>query len=116
MKSPFYFIVEPYNGKRYDSTKEVGKKKLITSTSKEDHIASNRYATVTETPINYTGPIEIGDTLLVHHNVFKYYNDMKGRKEVVRVSLKTICFLLNTISFLCINKKEYGIHILNTVW
>jgi hypothetical protein len=105
MKSPFYFIVEPYNGKRYDSTKEVGKKKLITSTSKEDHIASNRYATVTETPINYTGPIEIGDTLLVHHNVFKYYNDMKGRERSGKSFFKDDMFFIEYDQFFMYKQK-----------
>jgi hypothetical protein len=78
MKSPFSFIVRPYNGRRYDNIKEVGGIELITSVSQEDHTVSNRYAEVVSTPINYTGRIEPGDTLLVHHNVFKYYYDMKG--------------------------------------
>ena len=81
MKSPFYFSVKPYNGKRYDNTKRIGDIDFIVSSSKEDHTVSNRYASVQETPINYTGEIQPGDILLVHHNVFKYYNDMKGREK-----------------------------------
>lgn len=99
MKSPFYFIVEPYNGRRYDSIKEVGGIKLITSTSKEDHIASNRYAIVIETPINYTGPVKQGDTLLVHHNVFKYYNDMKGKEKSGKSFFKDNLFLIDNDQF-----------------
>ena len=81
MKSPFYFIVQPYNGKRYDNTKKIGDVDFIVSNSKEDHTVSNRYAIVQQTPINYKGNIKPGDTLLVHHNVFKYYNDMKGKER-----------------------------------
>lgn len=53
----------------------------MVSTSEEDHMFSNRYAEVVETPLGYKGPITSGDILLVHHNVFKYYNDIKGRQK-----------------------------------
>jgi hypothetical protein len=81
MKSPFYFIAKPVNGKRYNNTKEIGGIDFIISTSEEDHKFSNRYAEVIETPVGYNGPIEPGNILLVHHNVFKFYNDMKGRRK-----------------------------------
>ena len=72
MKSIYQFIVKPLNKNRYNNTKEIEGVDLIISTSEEDVSASNRQAIVLETPINYCGPIEKGDTLLVHHNVFKY--------------------------------------------
>lgn len=81
MRSPFYFIVKPVNGKRYDNTKQIDGIDLIVSTSEEDHRFSNRYAEVVEVPINYSGDVRKGDILLVHHNVFKYYFDMKGRQK-----------------------------------
>lgn len=81
MKSPFYFIVKPMEGKRYSNTADFGGVELVVSASEEDFIFSNRYAEVIETPIGYTGPIEPGDTLIVHHNVFKFYNDMQGRRK-----------------------------------
>lgn len=81
MKSPFYFIAKPINGKRYDNTKDLAGVEFIVSTSEEDHKFSNRYAEVVELPLGYTGPISPGDILLVHHNVFKYYNDIKGRQK-----------------------------------
>ena len=81
MKSPNMFIVRPINGRRYDNIKNIGGLDIITSVSQEDHESSNRYAEVVETPINYTGEITKGDTLLVHHNVFKLYYDMRGREK-----------------------------------
>jgi len=81
MRSPFYFIAKPLKGKRYDNTKEVAGIELIVSTSEEDHKFSNRHAEVVELPLNYNGPVAVGDTLLVHHNVFKFYNDIKGRQK-----------------------------------
>jgi len=80
MKSPFAFIVTPLEGKRYSNTKSIGGIDLIISTSQEDHKYSNREAEVKELPLGYNGPIQEGDILLVHHNVFKYYNNMKGKQ------------------------------------
>lgn len=81
MQSPFYFIAKPVKGRRYNNTKEIGGIELIISTSEEDHKFSNRYAEVIEVPRGYSGPIVPGDTLLVHHNVFKFYNDIKGNRK-----------------------------------
>ena len=75
MKSPFYFIVKPIKGRRYDNIKKIGGLDIVTSVSKEDYKSSNRFAEVIALPINYTGDIEVGNVLLVHHNVLKYYND-----------------------------------------
>jgi len=72
MKSPFYFIVKPLKGRRYDNTKKIAGLELVVSTSEEDHKFSNRYAEVVELPIGYTGEVKVGDTLLVHHNVLKF--------------------------------------------
>ncbi len=99
MRSPNQFIVKPLNGKRYDNTKKVGGIDLIVSTSEEDHKFSNRYAEVIALPISYKGDIEVGDTLLVHHNVFKFYNDMKGRRQSGKSFLKENMFLIDPDQF-----------------
>jgi hypothetical protein len=109
MKSPFSFIVRPYNGRRYDNIKEVGGIELITSVSQEDHTVSNRYAEVVSTPINYTGRIKPGDTLLVHHNVFKYYYDMKGRQKSGKSFLMDDLFLIDPDQYF-LYKNEDGWH------
>ena len=106
MKSPFYFIVKPKNDRRYDNTKKIGDINFITSTSKEDHISSNRYAIVVSTPTNYTGPITAGDTLLVHHNVFKYYNDMKGNEKSGKSFFKDDLFFIDYDQFYMYKKNE----------
>jgi len=107
MKSPFYFIAKPINGKRYDNTRDIGGIEFIVSTSEEDHKFSNRYAEVVELPIGYTGPISIGDTLLVHHNVFKFYNDMKGRQKSGKSFFKEDLFFIETDQFFMYKKGEH---------
>jgi hypothetical protein len=62
MKSPYMFIVRPKDGKRYANVKDG----LIVSSSQEDHRFSQRIAEVVELPINYDGPVKVGDLLLVH--------------------------------------------------
>ena len=108
MKSPFNFIVRPCNGRRYDNVKEIGGVDFITSTSQEDHTVSNRYAEVVETPIGYDGEIQPGDTIIVHHNVFKYYNDMKGRQKSGKSFFKDDYSLLMITSTSCINTRMSG--------
>lgn len=99
MRSPFYFIVKPMNGKRYNNTKDIGGVDLIVSTSEEDHKFSNRYAEVVELPLGYKGPIQQGDTLLVHHNAFKFYNDMKGRQKSGKSFFRDDLFFIETEQF-----------------
>lgn len=99
MKSPFYFIVKPVNNKRYDNTKEIAGIEFIVSTSEEDHKFSNRFAEVIELPLGYDGPIQIGDTLLVHHNAFKFYNDVRGRQKSGKSFFKDNVFFIETDQF-----------------
>jgi hypothetical protein len=99
MKSPFDFIVKPLDGKRYNNIKKIGNIDLIVSTSEEDVRASNRFAEVVETPIGYNGPIKSGNVLLVHHNVFKFYNDMKGRQRSGRSYFKDDLFFVDSEQF-----------------
>lgn len=81
MRSPHCFIVEPKNGKRYDNTKSLGDKEFVVSSSQEDHLATNRIGIVESVPIIYDGPIKPGDEIIVHHNTFRLYHDMKGREK-----------------------------------
>lgn len=99
MKSPFQFIVRPKEGKRYNNTLNIEGAEFITSTSEEDHKSSNRYAVVVETPLSYSGSIKQGDTLLVHHNVFKFYNDMKGRRKSGKSFFKDDLFFVDSEQF-----------------
>tara|TARA_R110000744_G_scaffold26684_4_gene65470 strand:- start:2541 stop:3104 length:564 start_codon:yes stop_codon:yes gene_type:complete len=99
MRSPFFFIVKPLEGRRYNNTKKLSGLDFITSTSEENHAASNRIGIVESTPIDYNGPIKRGDQLLVHHNVFKYYNDMRGRQRSGRSFFKDDLFFIENDQF-----------------
>lgn len=106
MRSPYNFIVTPFKDRRYDNTKKIGDTEFITSVSEEDHESSNRLATVVSLPIDYNGPVKEGDTLLVHHNVFKFYNDMKGIQQSGRSFLKDNLFLIDYEQFFLYKQKN----------
>lgn len=99
MRSPFYFIVKPLNDKRYTNTKNIEGMEFITSTSEENYKASNRQGVVVSVPLGYNGQIKVGDILLVHHNVFKYYNDMKGRQQSGKSFFKDNLFFIEHDQF-----------------
>jgi len=94
MKSPYCFIVKPRNNVRYDNVSSYGDGTLITSVSQEDHHATNRHAIVLSAPLNYDGPIKTGDTIIVHHNVFRKYYDMKGQEKSGPCHLKDDIYIV----------------------
>ena len=77
MKSVQNFIIKPL-GSRYNNKLKVGDKDLIVNTDIYEHKFVNRHAKVIETPRVGETPIKKGDTVIVHHNVFRRWTDMKG--------------------------------------
>lgn len=109
MKSPYLFIAKPVNDTRYNNTKNIGGIDFIVNTSEENHKASNRFAEVISTPIKYTGPVKPGDILVVHHNVFKFYNDMYGRRKSGRSFFKDNLFFIEHDQFFMYKQNDQWI-------
>lgn len=80
MRSPYNFIIAPYGNERYNNTKEINGVEFIINTSLELAKYVNRLGVVLEIPTYYKGDIQKGDVVIVHHNVFRIYHDMKGRQ------------------------------------
>ena len=99
MRAIYSFIVEPLNNRRYDNVKSYDQVDFITSVSEEDYKAANRYAKVKSLPLQYSGDVKVGDTLLVHHNVFKFYNDMRGRRKSGKSYFKENLFFIDNEQF-----------------
>ena len=108
MKSPTQFLVKPKDNKRYSNTKKIEAIDLILDTSEESASFSNREAVVIETPIMYNGPVKKGDTLLVHHNVFKFYNDMYGNRQSGKSYFKGNTFF--------VDETQYYMYYKNNKW
>jgi len=77
MKSVYNFVVKP-KGERYNNTKKLDGKELILNTDIYQHKYVNREAIVISTPIIGDTDIKPGNTVIVHHNVFRRWNDVKG--------------------------------------
>jgi hypothetical protein len=91
MRSVYDFIIKPV-GKRYDNEVKVGEHTLITNSSIESFKHVNNIAEVVETPVAFATPIRQGDLIIVHHNVFRVFYDMKGIKKNSRSFLKDDLF------------------------
>jgi len=77
MKSIYNFVVKP-KGERYNNTKKVGDSELILNTEIFNHQYINREAIVISTPIIGNTDIKPGDTVIVHHNVFRRWHNQYG--------------------------------------
>ena len=77
MKSPFDFVISPI-GERYNNTVKVKDVDLILNTEIYNHQFTNRMAIVKSTPSAYNTEIKPGDIIIIHHNVFRRWHDMKG--------------------------------------
>jgi co-chaperonin GroES (HSP10) len=80
MRSVFSFIVKPV-GERYNNKVKVGDRELITNTSIEAFKAINNVAEVVALPIAYNTDIKVGDKVIIHHNVFRRFYDMKAKQK-----------------------------------
>ena len=80
MKAYKDFIVSPI-GDRYNNSKKVNDKELILNTEVFNHQHVNRLARVIATPLLFQSPINVGDEVIVHHNVFRRWHDIKGRER-----------------------------------
>ena len=87
MRSIYDFIIKPV-GERYDNEVKVGEHTLITNSSIESFKHVNNIAEVIETPVAFATPIKKGDLIVIHHNVFRVFYDMKGTKKNSRSFLK----------------------------
>jgi len=77
MKPVFDFIVEPV-GERYNNEVEVGNKKLILNSEIFNHEFVNRLAKIVSVPIAFETELKVGDIIIVHHNVFRRWHNVKG--------------------------------------
>jgi len=83
MRSVYDFIVKPL-GKEYSNDIKIGGIKLILNTKIESFKFVNNLAVVVKTPIAYNTPIKTGDIIVIHHNVFRTFYDIRGNKKKSR--------------------------------
>ena len=94
MKSVYNFVVTP-KGERYNNKKKVGDSELILNTDIYRHEFTNREAIVISTPIIGDTDIQKGDIVLVNHNVFRRWTDVRGIEKNSRSFFNENTYLIN---------------------
>ena len=92
MRSLFDFVIQPLGGE-YDNEVKIGDKSLVLNTKIESFKAVNNLAVVIDTPKAYKTPIKKGDIIVIHHNVFRTFYDMKGVRKKSRSWFKDNLYL-----------------------
>ena len=77
MQSLFNFIVKPKN-ERYDNKKYIDGQELLLNTEISDHRYISRVGIVTAIPKSEKTEIQVNDEVILHHNVFRRWYDVRG--------------------------------------
>ena len=107
MKSVYNFVVTP-KGERYNNKKNVDGGELILNTEIFNHQYVNREAKVISIPIIGNTDIKPGDTVIVHHNVFRRWHNIKGIEKNSRSYFNESTYFINQDQiFLYKRNKEW---------
>jgi len=106
MKAYKDFIVSPI-GERYNNSKKVDGKELVLNTEIFNHQFINRLALVLEVPMLFDTPINKGDEIVVHHNIFRRWNDVKGKERNSRSYWKEDKYFISTDQIFLYKQKEW---------
>ena len=107
MKSVYNFVVRP-KGDRYNNKKEVEGGELILNTEIFNHQFVNRTAIVKSVPIIGDTDIQPGDEVIVHHNVFRRWHNVKGIEKNSKSFFDENTYL--------INKDQIFLYKRNDIW
>ena len=98
------FIIEPI-GNRYNNSVRVDEKELILNTEVFNHQYVNRKAKVIATPLLFKSPVNVGDEVIVHHNIFRRWHDVKGRERNSRSYWKEDKYIISEDQIYLYNNK-----------
>ena len=107
MKSVYNFVVTPI-GERYNNTKKVEGGDLILNTEIYNHQFVNRIAKVISTPIIGDTDIQSGDDVIIHHNVFRRWHNVKGIEKNSRAYFSEDTYFITTIKSFYTKKIKSG--------
>ena len=105
MKSVYNFVVTP-KGERYNNSKKVGDSELILNTEVYNHQYVNKEAIVVSTPIIGDTDIKPGDTVIVHHNVFRRWYNVKGIEKNSRSFFNESTYFINQDQIFLYKRKD----------
>ena len=106
MKSVYNYVVKP-KGERYNNIKKVGDKDLILNTEIFNHQYINREAEVISTPLITYSNIKPGDTIIVHHNVFRRWHNVKGIEKNSRNYFNENTYIISQDQIFAYYEKQW---------
>ena len=107
MKSVYNFVVTP-KGERYNNKKKIEGGDLILNTEIFNHQFVNRTAIVKSIPLIGDTDIQPGDEVIVHHNVFRRWHNVKGIEKNSRSYFNEDTYFINQDQiFLYKRNKEW---------
>jgi len=81
MQSVFNYLVAP-KGSRTTGKTEIDGNELLLNTDLQNHEYTNRIGTVLSLPLaEKYKEIKEGDDIIVHHNIFRRFRDIKGKEK-----------------------------------
>ena len=98
------FIIEPI-GNRYNNSVRVDEKELILNTEVFNHQYVDRTAKVIATPLLFESSVNVGDEVIVHHNIFRRWHDVKGRERNSRSYWKEDKYIISEDQIYLYNNK-----------
>ena len=94
MKGVFDFVIMPKED-RYNNTKAVGDKELIINTELQNHNFVSRIGIVMATPNPNPTGVREGDEVILHHNVFRRFRDIRGEEKNSRSYYKNNMYFVS---------------------
>ena len=106
MKAYKDYIISPI-GERYNNTKKIDDKELILNTEIFNHQYINRKAKIIATPLLFQSPLNVGDEVIVHHNIFRRWHDVKGRERNSRSYWKEDKYIISEDQIYLYKRKDW---------
>lgn len=93
MKSLYGYVIKPVGG-RYNNEVEVEPgKDLIVNTEISNHQYVNRVAEIVSVPLLKATHLRVGHKVIVHHNIFRRWYDVKGNEKNSRAFIEDDMYL-----------------------
>jgi hypothetical protein len=108
MKSVYNFVVAPVK-LRYNNTKNIGGKELIVNTEIFNHQYVSREAIVKAIPTVGDTDIKVGDTVIVHHNVFRRWHNQQGIEKNSRGYIDETTYLVQPDQIFLYKNTEWQV-------